>query len=448
MRSITSNLILWAFLLVPLGPLARSTIRADEPSREGTEFFEKEVRPLLAERCWSCHGDAKAPKGGLRLTSREGVLKGGDSGPAVVAGKPDEEPAHPGRPLPGRAQDAAQGEVEGPGDRDPVPLGRDGPALARRETGGAGRGDGDREAGSPTNSGGSGRSSRSRPSPPPTSATRPGPDPPSTASSWRRWRRRGSRPPRRPTSARLIRRATFDLIGLPPTPEEIDAFLADDSPEAFARVVDRLLASPQYGERWGRHWLDVVRYADARDLIQLPAGERLPRGLALSRLGRRRLQPRPALPRVPPPPGRRRPAPAARARRDQQGRAGRHGAAGHRRLRARRRRQGPDDRRLRQRPDRRRRPGLPGPHPRLRPLPRPQVRPDLHRGLLRPGRHLLQHPAHPRPRARQHAARPRAAPARRPNSRRSRRKTPPTAGGGRSSNGSSPTRPTANTSPT
>ncbi len=69
----------------------------------------------------------------------------------------------------------------------------------------------------------------------------------------------------------LLRRATFDLTGLPPTPSEIEAFLADDSPAAFARVVDRLLASPQYGERWGRHWLDVVRYADARDLIQLPA---------------------------------------------------------------------------------------------------------------------------------------------------------------------------------
>ena len=68
----------------------------------------------------------------------------------------------------------------------------------------------------------------------------------------------------------LIRRATFDLTGLPPTPAEIDSFLADDSPDAFAKVVDRLLASRTYGERWGRHWLDVVRYADARDLIQLP----------------------------------------------------------------------------------------------------------------------------------------------------------------------------------
>jgi len=69
----------------------------------------------------------------------------------------------------------------------------------------------------------------------------------------------------------LLRRITFDLIGLPPDPQDIEAFLNDESPDAFDRVVDRLLGSPQYGERWGRHWLDVVRYADARDLIQLPA---------------------------------------------------------------------------------------------------------------------------------------------------------------------------------
>ena len=60
----------------------------------------------------------------------------------------------------------------------------------------------------------------------------------------------------------LIRRVTFDLIGLPPTPEEVEAFVADESPNAFAKVVNRLLDSPHYGERWGRHWLDVVRYAD------------------------------------------------------------------------------------------------------------------------------------------------------------------------------------------
>ena len=76
----------------------------------------------------------------------------------------------------------------------------------------------------------------------------------------------------RPSDRRtLIRRVSYDLTGLPPTQQEIDAFLGDALPDAFARVVDRLLASPTYGERWARHWLDVVRYADARDLIQLPA---------------------------------------------------------------------------------------------------------------------------------------------------------------------------------
>ena len=66
-----------------------------------------------------------------------------------------------------------------------------------------------------------------------------------------------------PTSVTLLRRVTFDLTGLPPTPEEIDAFLADDSPDAFEKVVDRLLASPAFGERWGRHWLDVARYGES-----------------------------------------------------------------------------------------------------------------------------------------------------------------------------------------
>ena len=78
----------------------------------------------------------------------------------------------------------------------------------------------------------------------------------------RRLRPRGSnRLPKR-TGRTLIRRATIDLTGLPPTSEAVDAFVADPSPDAFSKVVDRLLASPQYGERWGRHWLDVIRYAD------------------------------------------------------------------------------------------------------------------------------------------------------------------------------------------
>ena len=115
---------------------------------------------------------------------------------------------------------------------------------------------------SPPRIGRSGRSSRSGRGRPPRSADR----------DWvrtvvDRWilaelEAKGLHPVRPADRRTLIRRATFDLTGLPPTPEEVDAFLADASPDAFARVVDRLLASPAYGEHWGRHWLDVVRYAD------------------------------------------------------------------------------------------------------------------------------------------------------------------------------------------
>ena len=80
--------------------------------------------------------------------------------------------------------------------------------------------------------------------------------------SSRDWKSKELHPVRPADRRTLIRRATFDLTGLPPTSEEVDAFLADASPDAFARVVDRLLASPAYGEQWGRQWLDVVRYAD------------------------------------------------------------------------------------------------------------------------------------------------------------------------------------------
>ena len=146
----------------------------------------------------------------------------------------------------------------------------------------------------------------------------------------------------------LLRRATFDLTGLPPTPEEIDEFLADESPDAFAKVVDRLLASPRYGERWGRHWLDVVRYADARDLIQLPAEsdfreawryrdwvvDAFNRDLPYDEFIRTA--------------DRGRSAAAGRSGANRRRRLGRHRPAGHRRFRSRRRRQGADDRRLRE----------------------------------------------------------------------------------------------------
>ena len=100
-------------------------------------------------------------------------------------------------------------------------------------------------------------------------------------------------PVRPATQRELIRRATFDLTGLPPTPEEVEAFVKDESPDAFAKVVDRLLASPHYGERWGRHWLDVARYAEDQAHTFAVVAEH--QRLALSRLGHQRVQRRHAV---------------------------------------------------------------------------------------------------------------------------------------------------------
>ena len=108
----------------------------------------------------------------------------------------------------------------------------------------------------------------------------------------RRSRTRDWPPLRPPTASALIRRACYDLTGLPPTPEEVDAFVNDPAPDAYEKLIDRLLASPGYGEKWGRHWLDLVRYAEThgyeRDSAK-PFAWRIPR------LRRRRLQQRQAL---------------------------------------------------------------------------------------------------------------------------------------------------------
>ena len=441
--------VLAVFLVLHAGGLASPVATAQEPSSAQAEFFEKEVRPLLAEKCWPCHGDTKRPKGGLRLTSRPSLLKGGESGPAVVAGNPAASAAHPGRPLRVRAQDAAQGEAQGPRDRRPFPLGRGGPALARGETRRPRPSPWKEESARPKESRDSGRSSRSRPSRSRTSAMRPGPGRPSTASSWRAWKRRDCDPPPPADKRTLLRRATFDLIGLPPTPAEIDAFLADDSPA---------------GVRPGRR--SPARLAAVRRAL----------GPALAR--RRPLRRRP------------RPDPVAR-RRATSARPGAIGTGSSSRSTATCPTRTSSATRSPATCCRRSHPGgintdglvatgllaiadfVPGDVDkdqmiadyvndqidvvgraflgligRLRPLPRPQVRPDLHRGLLRPGRHLLQHPARspaPCPATRRWSAcrscRPTSSPG-------SRRRTPRRRGGGRNSNDGFPTRPTAPTPPT
>jgi len=215
---------------------------------DGSRFFEEEVRPLLAARCQSCHNDTVA-SGGLAMTSRESLLRGGSRGPSLVPGSPSDsvliaavEQSGPLKMPPTGALPAS--EVE---------------ALRTWVQGGAAWG---RPAGDP-------QASEAlwsfrpvvRHEPPQVRNTDWGSNP-IDAFILSRLEEEALTPS--PTADRrtLIRRATLDLTGLLPTPEEVSSFLQDDQPGAYGRLVERLLESPHYGERWGRHWLDIARYAD------------------------------------------------------------------------------------------------------------------------------------------------------------------------------------------
>jgi mono/diheme cytochrome c family protein len=204
------------------------------------DFFEKQVRPVLADQCVRCHGPTKS-SGGLRLDSREAILKGGESGPAAVASKPDESrlvkairrhkdvsPMPPDKTLEPSAVAALERWI------------RDGIAWPAKA--------------SPVRAIGHWAFESLRVSTPPGADANP-----IDAFIHAKLKGKSAGPADKLT---LIRRVTFDLIGLPPTPDEVDSFLQDTSTDAYANLIDRLLASPHYGEKWGRKWLDVVRYAD------------------------------------------------------------------------------------------------------------------------------------------------------------------------------------------
>jgi hypothetical protein len=246
-----------AVLLLPLVSLA-----AEEPvfSRADSQLFESKVRPLLVERCSSCHWASKKVRGRLRLDQRAGLLAGGDSGPAVVPGQPDrslliqavrhqhetlhmpprgklsvreiavlEEWVRRGVPFPSPAAPPAQKTIDLAAGRrfwsfqplrwGVVPARRDGSWPLR----------------------------------------------PIDAFLLTQMQRQGLSPSPPASRRDLIRRLSFDLIGLPPTPEEVEAFVRDETADAYPRLVERLLASPHYGERWGRYWLDLARYCDVAE---------------------------------------------------------------------------------------------------------------------------------------------------------------------------------------
>jgi len=232
-------------------------VRADD-----AEFFEKQIRPVLVEHCYKCHSkDSAKLKGGLRVDGRKLLLAGGDNGPSLVPGDPAKSKlieavryANPDLQMPpkGKLPEATIRDLEAwikagapwPGD-DTQLSGKAEFDLAKRKA--------DHWTWAPIKS-----------QNPPKVKNTSWPTDPIDRFILAKLEAKQLRPA--PPADKLVwlRRVTFALTGLPPTPEEIAAFQKDDSKQAFEKVVDRLLASPHFGERWGRHWLDLMRYAESR----------------------------------------------------------------------------------------------------------------------------------------------------------------------------------------
>jgi len=259
-----SRLAVWQCIAIVLATSAARVFSADATlPPEQLAFFEQKIRPVLAEQCFQCHSaeakQNKKLKGGLFLDSRAGILTGGDTGPAIVAGKSDKSllmtairwqdtdmEMPPKKKLPDEviADFAKWIDMGAP---DP----RLGPAVASKRVIDLKQG---REHW----------------------AFKPllnAPPPEVKNSAWVRTpidrfilakqESAGVVPSAPLNRERLIRRVYFDLTGMPPTPAEVDAFVKDTGPDAYEKVIDKLLASTRYGEHWGRHWLDVVRYAES-----------------------------------------------------------------------------------------------------------------------------------------------------------------------------------------
>jgi len=252
-----------SFVILAAIALSESASADDAIKPDDLTFFEERIRPVLVEHCYECHSaNSKILRGGLLVDSRDPFRKGGESGPAFVDGKPEESLLikslrHETYEMPpkGKLPDTVIADfVEwvrrgAPDPRATATQGKLKPV--------------DWEA-----------ASKHWAFNPVTNPVPPEIQPandlemPWTANPIDRFvlsklRQEGFHPAPQADKRTLIRRATFDLTGLPPTPKDVDAFLADESSDAFAKVVDRLLSSPHYGEHWGRHWLDLVRYADS-----------------------------------------------------------------------------------------------------------------------------------------------------------------------------------------
>jgi len=225
---------------------------------DAAHFFETEIRPLLVEQCHRCHG-SKKQEAGLRLDSRQAMLKGGENGASIVPGKPTESlliaaVSHTGdlqMPPSGKLRDTQIDALT-----HWVELGALWPASTGLPA----------ETQAATQQSHWAFQSIGHPDLPVV-----------REAGWERTpidrfvsatlEAAGLEPSPPADKRTLIRRVTFDLTGLPPTPEQVEAFLSDSAPDAYPRLIDRLLESPQYGEQWTRHWLDVARYSDTKGYV-------------------------------------------------------------------------------------------------------------------------------------------------------------------------------------
>jgi len=258
-------------LLAAAVPLTGDRADAGAPAADAdaARFFESKVRPVLVESCIPCHGPAKQ-KSGLRLDSLAGAAAGGGLGPAVVPGKPDESLlvaalAHgddapkmpPSKKLPDETvADLTRWVAMGA----PWPGGAEAPVESAEKPGHSKV----RRPGTPITDADRAHWAFQPVRRPVLPALKPGVTAANPVDSFVQagLSARGFTADPPAPRHELIRRATYDLTGLPPTPAEVDAFCNDASPVAYEALIDRLLASPRYGEKWGRHWLDLVRYAE------------------------------------------------------------------------------------------------------------------------------------------------------------------------------------------
>ncbi len=248
-----------------LGGLA-SSVRAAELPPDQIEFFETKIRPILAESCYKCHSEKEGKsKGSLTLDTRDALIKGGASGDAIVAGNPDKS-------LIIQAVRYTDEDLQMPPSKDGGKLSADKIAALEQWV----------KMGAPDPRTGPAKNpamdmARARqhwafqplatPTPPKVENAKAKIENPIDAFIAAKLTAAKLSPAPAADPRTLIRRVTYDLTGLPPTAAEVDAFLKDKSPDAYAKVVDRLLASPRYGERWGRFWLDVSRYADTKGYL-------------------------------------------------------------------------------------------------------------------------------------------------------------------------------------